>query len=132
MSIATNPPDLAGHDAVDVVPRDPEPTRDHREAPSFGQPITTVSRSAVERESGSSHSVGAGAGLDALRAICVPAVLDEDLDRAGRDVENHVGDVPEKGRAEDPDEEFAVGLGPKYWRPARAEGHPRGMSDTES
>jgi hypothetical protein len=54
-------------------------------AASFGQSITTASRSAVNREPGSLHRVVARTGPVTLRTARLAAVLDEDLDRAGRD-----------------------------------------------
>ena len=52
---------------------------------SFSQSITTASRNAVNRESGSVHGVVARTGLVTLRTARLAAVLDEDLGRAGRD-----------------------------------------------
>jgi hypothetical protein len=54
-------------------------------AASFGQPITTASRNAVNREPGSTHSVVARAAIAAMRIARLAGVLEEDLDRAGRD-----------------------------------------------
>jgi hypothetical protein len=53
-------------------------------AASFGQSITTASRSAVNREPGSAHGGVARTGLAKLRKARLAVVLDEDLDRAGR------------------------------------------------
>jgi hypothetical protein len=50
----------------------------------FGQSITTASRSAVNREPGSAHGGVARTGLAKLRKARLAVVLDEDLDRAGR------------------------------------------------
>ena len=57
--------------------------------------------------------VVARAGLAALRATRLSALLDEDLDRAGRDVEDHVRDLPGWGDAEDLGVELAVAHGAK-------------------
>jgi len=62
------------------------------DAPS-GRSITTASRSAVNRESGSVHGVDARTRLAALRAARLAAVLEEEHDRADTNVEDHVGDV---------------------------------------
>ena len=59
----------------------------------FGRSITTASRSAVHRESGSVHGVVARTRLVALRAACFAAVLEEELDRADSNAEDHVRDV---------------------------------------
>jgi hypothetical protein len=52
---------------------------------SVSQSITTASRNAVNREPGSLHRVVARTGPVTLRTARLAAVLDEDLDRAGRD-----------------------------------------------
>ena len=52
--------------------------------------------------------VVARAGLAALRAARLATVLHEDLERAGGDVEDHVGDVPGCGDAQDLGVELAV------------------------
>jgi hypothetical protein len=62
----------------------------------------------VKRESCFAHDVVARAGLAALRTARLAVVLDEDLDRAGRDVEDHVGELPGCGDAEDVGVEVAV------------------------
>ena len=59
---------------------------------SFSQSITTASRSAVNREPGSVHGVVARKRLAALRAARLAAVIDEELDRADCDVEDHFED----------------------------------------
>ena len=64
-------------------------------AASFGQSITTASRSAVKREPGFAHGVVARTRLAALRAARLAAVLEEEHDRADSDVEDHVGDHAE-------------------------------------
>ena len=61
---------------------------------SFGQSITTASRSAVTRESGFAHGVVARTRLAALRTARLAAVLEEARDRADSDVEDRVGDLP--------------------------------------
>ncbi len=53
-------------------------------AASFGRSVTTASRSAVNREPGFAHGVVARTGLAKLRKARLAVVLDEDLDRAGR------------------------------------------------
>ena len=62
-------------------------------AAPFSQSITTASRSAVNREPGSVHGVVARTRLAALRAARLAAVIDEELDRADSDAEDHAGDV---------------------------------------
>jgi hypothetical protein len=58
----------------------------------FGRSITTASRSAVNRESGSVHGVVARTRLAALRAARLATVLEEEHDRADSDAEDHVED----------------------------------------
>ncbi len=70
-------------------------------ADSCGRSITTASRNAGNCEPGSAHGVVARAGLAALRIARLAAALDEGLDRAGRDVEDHVGELPGCGDPED-------------------------------
>ena len=77
-------------------------------ATSFGQSITTASRNAVNREPGSAQGVAVSAELAALRTARLAVVLDEGLDRAGRDVEDRVGELPRCGDAEDVGVEVAV------------------------
>jgi len=62
-------------------------------AAPFGRSITTASRCAVNRESGSVHGVVARTRLAAPRAARLAAVLEEEHDRADSDVGDHVGDV---------------------------------------
>jgi hypothetical protein len=50
----------------------------------FGRSVTTASRSAVNREPGSAHGGVARTQLAKLRKARLAVVLDEDLDRAGR------------------------------------------------
>ena len=62
----------------------------------------------MNREPGSAQGVVARAGLAALRTARVATVLDEDLDPAGRDVEDHAGKLPGCGDAEYVGVEVAV------------------------
>ena len=77
-------------------------------ATSCGRSITTASRSAVKCEPSSAHGVVARTGLAALRTARLAAALDEGLDRAGRDVEDHVGELPWCGDPEDVGVEVAI------------------------
>jgi len=77
-------------------------------ADSCGRSITTASRNAGNCEPGSAHGVVARAGLAALRIARLAAALDEGLDRAGRDVEDHVGELPWCGDPEDVGVEVAI------------------------
>ena len=81
-------------------------------AARFRQSITTASRNAVNREPGSAQGVAVSAELAALRTARLAVVLDEGLDRAGRDVEDHledhVGELPWCGDTEDVGVEVAV------------------------
>ena len=61
-------------------------------AAPFSRSITTASRSAVNRESGSVHGVDARTRLAALRAARLAAVLEEEHDRADSDAGDHAGD----------------------------------------
>jgi len=62
----------------------------------------------VKRESGSAHGTVARAGPAGLRTARLATVLDEGLDRAGRDVEDHVGVLQGCGDTEDVGVEVAV------------------------
>jgi hypothetical protein len=77
-------------------------------ATSCSRSITTASRSAVKCEPSSAHGVVARTGLAALRTARLAAALDEGLDRAGRDVEDHVGELPWCGDPEDVGVEVAI------------------------
>jgi len=63
-------------------------------AAPFGRSITTASTSAVKCDRASALGVAVCAGLAALRAARLAAVLAQEHDRADSDIEDRVGDLP--------------------------------------